>query len=336
MRNLARYIFARLIAMVPTLFGITLVTFLLLNLVPGGPAQRLLQQVRAGAHGAGGVPVDLSAQIEKDFGFDRPLGERYGAWLARTMRLDFGESSLYAKPVSEVIGPRFRVTAAFGIVALLSTYVLSIAIGVWLSRARESWLELLVLSLTAVPSFALGIGALWLFASGNFLEWFPLGYLTSRDYGTLSAGGRAWDLIHHAALPLAVYVAGGLAGLAFLSRNTLREETGRDYVRTARSKGLPENVIWWRHVLRNALIPILAGFGANVAGFFGGSILIETLFQIDGIGSLAFRALGARDYNLIMGLLVVQTGLLFLGNLLGDLLYAWIDPRVTYEAAPCA
>lgn len=331
-----RYVLTRLLAMVPTLFGITLVTFVLLNLVPGGPAQRILSQVRAAAHGSGGVPVGLSAQIEKDFGFDRPVGERYAAWLARTVRLDFGESSLYARPVTEVIGPRFRVTAAFGLVALVATYVLAIAMGVWMSRTRDSWLEIPVLSLTAVPSFALGIGALWLFASGNFLEWFPLGYLTSRDYGTLSTAGRAWDLVHHAALPLAVYVAGGLAGLAFLSRNTIREETGREYVRTARSKGLTESTIWWRHVLRNALIPILAGFGANVAGFFGGSILIETLFQIDGIGSLAFRALGARDYNLIMGLMVIQTGLLFLGNLVGDLLYAWIDPRVTYEAAPCA
>lgn len=331
-----RYFGTRVLIMIPTFLGITLLSFLFIQLAPGGPVQRVLAKVQAGALG-GADPEqlhDLSQALNARFGFDQSLGWRYVHWLQQIVHLDFGESYLYAQPVTHVIGERLPVTLAFGAAALIVTYVFSIGLGLSMARFPRlgAWLELGVLSLTTIPAFALGIGLLWILASGAVFDILPLGYLTSREFATLSWLERGVDLIRHALLPLFCYFAGGLAGLAYLARTSIQGELRSEYVRTARAKGVGEARVWFEHMLRNALIPMVAGLGGSLCMFFGGSILVETVFQIDGLGALSFKALAARDYNLIMGLLVIQSLLLLAGNLLGDLLYMSIDPRVHFNA----
>ena len=337
--KLGTYVVRRLLAMVPTLLGIITLTFFLLQLMPGGPVERAVQQIQFGGGGrAGGTSAadtaELTRQLNAQYGFDQPIYIRYVKWLSHVVRLDFGQSNAFGRPVWDVIRERFPVSLQFGIASLLFTYTISVALGAVMATgsgtARDYGVGFVLVGCAAVPPFAFAISGLVLFAGGHFFDWFPLGYLVSEDYAQLSSWGKFTDRVYHFALPLICYLIGGFASLAYLARNSFLEQFGSDYVRVARSKGLTETTILFRHVLRNALLPVVTGIGGFVAIFLSGSLLIETIFQLDGIGRLGFRALASRDYNLVMGLMVLQSAALLVGNLVSDLVYLLVDPRIDF------
>ena len=332
--NLGLYVCKRLLAMVPTLIGIVTITFVLLQLMPGGPVERALQQMRASGAGVDVDEVAVTRDLNQQYGFDQPMHRRYLHWLGRLARLDFGPSLIYGRPVWDVIRARFPVSLQFGVASLVLMYLVSITLGVIMAshvgERLDYGLGVVLVAGAAVPPFALAVAALALFAGGHFLDWFPLGYLTSDDYATFGFWGKVSDRLSHFTLPLLCYLVGGFASLSFLARNSFLEQLGSNYVRVARSKGLSERRVLYRHVLRNALLPVVTGIGGYLALFLSGSLLIETIFQLDGIGRLGFRALAGRDYNLIMGLMVLQSVALLLGNLVSDLIYLAVDPRLDF------
>ncbi len=341
------YLLRRLVMMIPTLFGITLVTFLILNLAPGGPLEQKIQKIRFGQTGGGaktlstrgqqGVSQEVIEAIKKQYGFDKPLHERYFIWVKNITRLDFGQSADYNQPVIDVIVSRFPVSLQFGVASFILTYGISIFLGLFMAyhahKFADSSLSLGLIVASAIPPFAFGVLLLVFFAGGTFFDFFPLGYLHSEEYFDLSLGGKILDRLHHFALPLAAYMIGSFTTLAFLCRNSVLDAINKDYIRTARAIGVSRWKLYTRHAFRNALIPIVTGIGGFLAVFLSGSLLVETIFQLNGIGLLGFQALMSRDYNMIMGLTFLQSVALLVGNLIGDLAYMAVDPRVDFAGS---
>lgn len=332
------YLARRLGLMVVTLLGISLVTFAILNVAPGGPVEQTLQSIRLAKTGAGArsVSPDVVEALRRQYGFDKPLLTRYGDWLRKLATFDFGQSFVYGRPVNDVILERLPVSLQFGALAFVLTYGISIALSLRMAFRRERVFDtvsgLLLVCLSSIPMFIVGI-LLIVGLAGGSAGWhlFPAGYLYGDDYETLSFGAKVVDRLHHLVLPLICYVAGSLTVLSFLGRNSLCEELGKDYLRVARAKGVDEWTLLTKHAFRNAVIPLVTGIGGTLAMFLGGSVLVENIFQLPGIGMLGFQGILARDYNLIMGLICFSSVIMLAGNLIGDFLYVWIDPRVSYE-----
>ncbi len=340
-----QYILRRLLIMLPTLLGITLIVFVIVNLAPGGPIEQKLQQIRfAGASGGGESMSNSSTQVvseevlealKKQYGFDKPLHTRYFIWLKNLIKLDFGESFTYEEPVVDVIVSKFPVSLQFGILSLILSYLISIPLGVLKAIKKDSSFDVLTTVLLfimySIPPFMLGILLLVFFAGGSFFDWFPIGGLYSDFYDEMNFFEQILDRIHHFILPLICYVMGSFTVLTSLMKNSLLEEIKKDYIRTARAKGLSEKIIYLKHALRNALIPIVTGIGGFLSVFFAGSLLLERIFQLDGVGLLGFNAVLARDFNLLMGLIFIQSFLMLIGNLLSDLAYVVVDPRIDFK-----
>lgn len=343
------YLVRRLIAILPTLFGITLIAFFIINLAPGGPVEQKLQQLRFGAGhgqsaGAGGaargqqaVSEEVIEALKKQYGFDKPVHERYALWLKNLVRLDFGRSFTYEEPVTKVILDRMPVSIQFGIVSFFLSYLVCIPLGVMKAirsgQAFDTVTSIVLFMAYSTPSFMLAILLIVLFGGGSFFDWFPISGLISDNYPDLGLAGKFWDRVHHFILPLICYMIGHFTTLTILMKNSLLEEIRKDYVRTARAKGLPEKRVILKHALRNALIPIATGFGGFLSLFFAGSLLIETIFGLDGMGLLGYNAILQRDYNVVMGLLVIESFLFLLGNIISDLLYVVVDPRIDFSSA---
>lgn len=336
-----KYCIHRLVLMLPTLFGITLVCFVVINLAPGGPVQQAIARARfGGAGGAGnmanaGVSNEVMEAIKKQYGFDKPVHVRYWIWLKNIATLDFGESFTYQRQVIDVIKEKLPVSLQFGVASLLLIYLVSVPLGIAKAVGDGSrfdvWSSLTLMVLHSVPPLILGVLLRVYFASGQFFDWFPLGELQSDNYPDLSRGAQIWDRVHHFILPLTCYVAGGFLVLTLLMKNALIDEIRLEYVRTARAKGLSERAVIYRHALRNALIPIMTGLGSFLSIFFAGSIIVEQQFNIDGMGLLSLKSLLARDYNVIMALIFIQAVLAMLGRLISDLSYVFVDPRIDFE-----
>jgi microcin C transport system permease protein len=329
---------------IPTLFGITLVVFVVINMAPGGPIEQKLQAIRfAGAMGGGGGPQrgdqavsqEVIEALKKQYGFDKPLHIRYLIWMKNLAILDFGDSFTYEEPVLEVIKSKFPVSLQFGIVSFILTYLVCIPLGVFKAIKHGSTFDVVtsfVLFVSySIPAFMLGILLIVFFAGGSFFDWFPIGGLYSDNYADLTFWGQVTDRVKHFILPLICYMIGSFTTLTVLMKNSLLEEIGKDYVRTARAKGLSERLVYMRHAFRNALIPIATGIGNFLMVFFAGSLLLETIFQLDGIGLLSYKSVLARDYNVIMGLVFLQSILFLIGNLMSDLAYVLVDPRIDFS-----
>lgn len=338
-----KYILKRILMMIPTLFGITLVTFFIINLAPGGPVEQKIQQLKfaGAAGGGGGVGSDLGISdevleaLKKQYGFDKPVHVRYWIWLKNLARLDFGESFSYEEPVIDVIVERFPVSLQFGLISLLLTYLISIPLGVAKGvrdgSVFDSVTSFVLFIMYSVPPIMLGLLLLVFLAGGSFLEWFPLGDIYSDAYDDLGFWGKVGDRIHHFILPMCCYMIGSFTLLSLLMKNSLIEEINLDYVRTARAKGLSEKKVVYKHAFRNSLIPIVTGLGSILAVFFAGSIIIEQLFNLNGIGLLSYQATLDRDYNVLMGLLFIQSVVMLLGRLISDVLYVIVDPRIDFN-----
>lgn len=335
-----KYILQRIFWMLPTLFGISLICFVVINLAPGGPVEQALTKARFGAAGGSGtsgmgVSNEVMEAIKKQYGFDKPMHMRYLIWLKNIVTLDFGESFSYRRPVIEVILDKLPVSLSFGIMSLLLIYSISIPLGI-AKAVRESGhfdmiSSLILMILYSIPPLILGILMRVYLAGGQFLDILPLGELYSDNYFELSTWGKIVDRAQHFVMPLTCYVASGFTIRTLLMKNSLLEEIKLDYVRTARAKGLDERTVIYKHALRNALIPILTGLGYSLTLFFAGSIIIEQVFNIDGMGLLSYKSILSRDYNIIMALIFIQAVLAMVGRLLSDITYMLVDPRIDFS-----
>lgn len=339
---MAKYLLRRLLMMVPTFLGITLLSFVIINLAPGSPIDQKIQQIRmasqggpGGSGGDMGVSAEMLEALNKQYGFDKPVLQRYGIWLKNIFTLDFGDSFVYYEPAMDIIVSKFPVSIQFGLASLILTYLISIPLGVLKAAKDGSFFDgfssLILFVLYSVPSVMLGVLLVVFFAGGSFLGWFPIGGLVSDAYESLSFTAKIADRLHHFVLPLVCYVIGNFTVLTMLMKNSLMDELKADYVRTARAKGLSEGATYYKHALRNALIPIMTGIGSFLGFFLSGSVIIETIFNLDGVGLLMFQSMLNRDYNIIMALLFLSTLVALVGRLISDVMYVVVDPRIDFK-----
>jgi microcin C transport system permease protein len=338
------YFIRRFLLIIPTFLGITLITFLILQFVPGGPLEMAIMQMRQGGQQSGetgssgttqNIPQEAIEELKKYYGFDKPVYERYLIWIGNLAKFDLGKSYKYNEPVIDVITERFPVSIYFGLIGFILTYIVCIPLGVYKAVKNGSTFDMLSSVLVfigyAIPGFAFGGMMLVLFGGGSFWDVFPLGGFRADDWENLSTMGKILDQIHHTILPVTCYMIGSFATLTILTKNSVIENLSQDYIRTAYSKGLTEKKVIFGHALRNSLIPISTGLGHALSLILAGSILIERVFNIDGMGLLGFTSIVERDYPVVMGILVISTLLLLVGNIISDILYAIVDPRIRFK-----
>jgi microcin C transport system permease protein len=340
---MASYILKRLLLMIPTLFGVLLVTFIVTQFVPGGPVEQYMAEARAGTGGEGGAFSYRGGQgvdpkrvelIKKLYGFDKPPHERFVQMLGQYARFDLGRSFFQNKDVWQLIREKLPVSITLGLWTFFISYLIAVPLGVAKAVRAGSRFDLMttviVLIGYAIPGFVLGVALLVIF--GGQLQWFPLRGRTSGNWDELSWGAKIVDYLWHIALPVTAMVVGSFAVTTMLTKNSFLEEIRKQYVMTARAKGLDERSVLWKHVFRNALMPIIAGFPAAFLGaFFTGSLLIETLFSLDGLGLLSYESVIRRDYPVVLGTLYFFTLIGLVTKLMSDLMYVWVDPRVKFD-----
>jgi microcin C transport system permease protein len=363
------YALRRLLLIVPTLFGIMVVNFIIVQAAPGGPVEQALAKlqgldVEATARvsgggggevsgtrktaqassssqqskyrGAQGLDPEFIKEIEKQFGFDKPAHERFMLMIGNYARFDFGDSFFRDRSVIDLVIDKMPVSISLGLWTTFLVYMISIPLGVAKAVRDGStfdvWSSAVVIIGNAVPSFLFAIALIVVFAGGRYFDWFPLRGLTSDNFDDLSTFNQITDYFWHMVLPILSMVIGGFAGLTMLTKNSFLDEINKQYVITARSKGLTENRVLYGHIFRNAMLIVVAGFpGAFVGILFTGALLTEIIFSLDGLGLLGFEAAINRDYPVMFGTLYFFTLLGLLLNLLGDMMYHFIDPRIDFE-----
>ena len=339
------YILKRILLMLPTLLGVLFLTFVVIQFVPGGPVEQYLAEAKAGAGGSAegggmgyrgsqGVDPKRIEQIKALYGFDKPAHERFIQMVGQFARFDLGKSFFQNKAVSELIWEKLPVSISLGLWTFFISYLIAVPLGVAKAVRAGSRFDLvttlLILLGYAIPGFVLGVALLVIF--GGQLQWFPLRGLTSSNWEELTWGARIVDSLWHLAMPITAMVLGSFAVTAMLTKNAFLEEIRKQYVVTARAKGLTDRQVLWKHVFRNALIPIITGFPAAFIGaFFAGSLLIETLFSLDGLGLLSYESVIRRDYPVVLGTLYLFTLIGLVTKLVSDLSYVWVDPRVKFD-----
>ncbi|UYN95079.1 MAG: microcin C ABC transporter permease YejB [Enhydrobacter sp.] len=359
------YILRRLMLVVPTLVGIMVINFVVIQAAPGGPVEQMLAQIQgtavgaterfsgsatggetvrgtqsesAGAYrGARGLPRELIERIEKMYGFDKPVHERFLLMMKNYLVFDFGESFFSNKRVVDLVIEKLPVSISLGLWTTLLIYLVSIPLGIAKAVRDGSRFDLststTLIVLNAIPGFLFALLLVVLFAGGSYFKWFPLRGLVSDDWQELGLIGKITDYFWHMALPIGAMVIGGFASLTFLTKNSFIEELHKQYVLTARAKGLVERRVLYGHVFRNAMLIVIAGFPAAFLGvLFTGSLLIEVIFSLDGIGLLGFEAALNRDYPVMFGTLYFFGLIGLLMGIVGDLMYTIIDPRIDFEA----
>jgi len=348
------YIAKRIALMLPTLLGILLINFLIIQTAPGGPVEQMVAKLQGLDHGLSfanaqqeinnnsannryGLPDDIIARIEKQYGFDKPLHERFFLMLNQYMRFDFGESYFRSISVIELIKEKMPVSISLGLWSTLLIYMISIPLGIRKALSHGSrfdlWTSSIITIAYAIPGFLFAIALIILFAGGSYWDWFPLRGLHSEHADQLKGIDWLLDYLWHICLPVIAYSIGGFAQLTMLTKNSFLEEINKQYIVTARAKGLQDSAILYKHVFRNAMLIIIAGFpAAFVSLFFTGSLLIEVIFSLDGLGLLGFESVIARDYPVIFASLFIFTGLSLVLKLFSDLVYVWVDPRIDFQS----
>lgn len=354
---MAAYIIRRLIFMLITLFGIILLNFALVQFMPGGPVEQMVSRLSgktAGGFGGSdtsgsvsgnitgnaqnsGISPELVAELEKLYGFDKPVHERFWITLKQFTTFEFGESYYRDANVTTLIVERLPTTMALGLTTLFFTYLISIPLGIRKAVSDgtrfDVWTSIVIIVGYAIPSFVLAVFLMVIFAGGNYLDWFPLQGLMSEDFDSMTLPQQIMDVAWHMTLPVLSMLVGSFATITMLTKNSFIEEIGKQYVTTARSKGLKERRILYGHVFRNAMLIVVANFpSAFVAAIFTGAILIEIIFGLNGMGLLAFEAAINRDFPLILGIIYIFGLVSLVTKLVGDLLYVAIDPRIDFEA----
>jgi microcin C transport system permease protein len=364
------YLIRRILFMVPTLFGIMLVSFVVVQFAPGGPVERVIAQLSGSDTGAtsrisgspggdfgasgqmpgqgGGDPIsskyrgaqgldpEFIKSLERQFGFDKPAHERFLLMLWNYARFDFGKSYFRDVSVLQLIGEKLPVSISLGIWMTLLTYLISIPLGIRKAMRDgtrfDVWSSAIIVVGYAIPGFLFAILLIILFAGGSFFDWFPLRGLTSDYWDSLPWWEKIIDYFWHLTLPIVSMALGAFATMTLLTKNSFLDEIRKQYVLTARAKGCTETQVLYGHVFRNAMLIIIAGFpGAFVAAFFSGSLLIETIFSLDGLGLLGFESVLNRDYPVVFATLYIFSLVGLIVNLISDLTYTWVDPRIDFE-----
>jgi microcin C transport system permease protein len=357
------YILRRLALIIPTLLGILTLNFFIIQAAPGGPVEQMIARLQgldvaaaarvsgpggdagntasqasssSAYRGAQGLDPDVVKRIERMYGFDRPVWERYVRMLADYATFDLGESFFRSKGVLTLIGEKIPVSLSLGLWSTLIIYALSIPLGIMKAVRHgtrfDIWTSTVMIVGNAIPVFLFAILLVVLFAGGSYFNWFPLRGLTSPGWAEFSLWHKVTDYFWHLALPVTAMVIGGFATLTMLTKNSFLDEVGKQYVVTARAKGVTERGILYGHVFRNAMLLVIAGFpSAFISMFFTGSLLIEVIFSLDGLGLLGFEATISRDYPVMFGSLYIFTLIGLFTKLLSDLTYVLVDPRIDFE-----
>ena len=355
------YILRRLLLMIPTLVGIMVINFVLIQFVPGGPVEQILARMEGGGDsfagisggggdvmerassgegsgyiGARGLPEEFIRELEAQFGFDRPPLERFLDMMWGYLRFDFGESYFRSISVVDLVLEKMPVSITLGLWSTLLAYLISIPLGIRKAvrdgTQFDTWTSGAVIVAYAIPGFLFAILLLVLFAGGSFYSIFPLRGLTSADFDQMNPVQKVLDYLWHIALPVTASTISAFAGLTLLTKNSFLDEIRKQYVVTARAKGLPERGVLYGHVFRNAMLIVISGFPALfVSVFFGGSLIIETIFSLDGLGRMGFDAAVSRDYPVMFGTLYAFALIGLVMGLITDLTYIWVDPRIDFE-----
>ena len=359
---MARYVLRRILLIVPTLFGIMIINFLIVQLAPGGPVEQIVAELTLGATsttarvsggdaasqattgdassnrypGARGLDPEFIAEIERQFGFDKPLHERFFLMMWSYLRLDFGSSYFQDRPVVDLVLERLPVSVSLGLWSLLLIYGISVPLGIAKAVRDGSpfdvWSSGVIFLGYAIPGFLFAILLIVVFAGGTYWDLFPLRGLVSENFAELSPLQKVADYVWHMALPITALTVGGFATLTMLTKNSFLEEIGKQFVLTARAKGLAERRVLYGHVFRNAMLIVIAGFPSAFVGIlFTGALLIEVIFSLDGLGLLGYEAVIKRDYPILFGTLFCFTFIGLVMNLIGDLVYVMVDPRIDFE-----
>jgi microcin C transport system permease protein len=338
------YFVRRFLLIIPTFVGITLASFLVMNFVPGGPLERQIMRYRmavateGGVSGGGGsteIPEAAMEEMKHYYGFDKPIYTQYGLWLWNVLHLNLGRSYIYQDPVWDVIKARFPVSLFLGLTGFFLSYLVCIPLGIFKAIRHGSRFDLLsslaVFLGYSIPGWALGTLLLVLLGGGSFWSLFPLGGFRPDNWEYLGFFQKITAQIHYMFLPVLCYMIESFATLTILMKNSLMENLGQDYVRTAYAKGLSERRVIFVHALRNSLIPIATGLGGEISIILAGSFLIEKVFNIDGMGYLGYTSILQRDYPVALGILVISSVLLLVGNILSDMIYVVVDPRIRFK-----
>ena len=347
---MGKYILKRLLLIIPTLFLILLTNFIIVQAAPGGPVEQKISQIEAEQkhsstqtqlstttyQGSRGLSPDMVEAIKKQYGFDKPAPERFWLMLTSYAKGDFGTSFFKGKPVAQLILDKMPVSISLGLWSTLLIYLIAVPLGIAKARRHNSLMDkttaLLLAVSYAVPVFVLAVVLLVMLAGGSYWQIFPLQGLVSENFDKLSTFGKIKDYFWHLTLPITASTIGGFAGLAYLTKFSFMEELNKQYVLTARSKGLSEKKVLYGHVFRNAMMIIIAGLPSAIVGiFFTGNFLIEVIFNLDGLGRLGFEAIGQRDYPVIFGTLFIFTLMGLILQLISDVTYHLIDPRIDFE-----
>ncbi len=338
------YFIRRLLLIPPTLLGVTIIVFAITRLVPGGPLERAIMEMQVMSADSGAGASQMSGQgmalsddqldrLKEYYGFDKPILESYVLWVGKVVKGDLGNSYRYNEPVWDVIQERFPVSLYYGVVTLIITYIVCIPLGVLKAIRHKTFVDnftsILIFVGYAVPGYALG--SLLLLYFSVRLEWFPMGGFVSYEFEDLSVWGKVGDLVHHSVLPLICYLVGSFAMVTLLLKNHLIDNLAADYIRTAVAKGVSFRKAVTQHAMRNSLIPIATTFGQNIVLLVSGSFLIETIFDIDGFGLLGLTSIIDRDYPVVMGVVLLSSMLLLIGNIISDILVALVDPRIRFQ-----
>ena len=356
------YIVRRLLLMVPTVVGILLINFVVINMAPGGPIDTIISQMRGGpsagertgaaegrevqstqpdqgrdSRAARGLEKELREKLAKQLGLDKPLGERFVLMLRNYLTFDLGDSFFRGKTVIELVIERLPVSISIGLWATLLTYLICIPLGIMKAvkdgSRFDTWSSGAIIVGYAIPSFLFALLLIILFATGNLVKWFPLRGLVSDNFAQMSTGEQIVDYFWHIALPVIAMMIGGFATLTILTKNSFLDEIRKQYVITARAKGLSQRRVLYGHVFRNAMLIVIAGFPSAFIGIlFSGSLLIETMFSLEGLGLLGFEAALYRDYPVMFGSVYVFSLIGLVTHLITDLTYMFVDPRIDFEA----
>lgn len=365
---MAPYIARRLLLIIPTLLGIILINFFLIQFVPGGPIEQVLSQIQGKDNvfeniaggvdsnnlqeqikndtgnsfsekyiGARGLPDDFILELEKQFGFDKPPFERFLNMIWNYICFDFGESYFRSISVVDLVIEKLPVSISLGLWTTLLAYFISIPLGIRKAvndgSKFDTWTSGAIIVGYAIPGFLFAILLLVLFSGGSFFKIFPIRGLTSDNWESLSLFGKVLDYFWHISLPVIASSIAGFATLTLLTKNSFLDEINKQYVLTAKAKGLSEKKVLYNHIFRNAMLIVIAGFpGAFLSVFFGASLIIETIFSLDGLGRMGFEATVARDYPVIFATLYVFGLIGLLIGILSDLMYVWVDPRIDFES----
>jgi microcin C transport system permease protein len=353
------YILRRLLLMIPTIVGIMAISFLVVQFAPGGPVEQVIAQIQGqdtgdrlsgasndlmaqgggneqGYRGAQGLDPDFIKKLEQQFGFDKPPLTRFLDMLWNYARFDFGESFFRNTPVIDLIIDKLPVSMSLGFWILIVSYLISIPLGIRKAvkdgSSFDIWTSGVIIVGYAVPSFLFGILLIVMFAGGSFFDWFPLRGLVSDNFADLTWYQKIGDYFWHLTLPLIAMSLSAFATTTLLTKNSFIDEIKKQYVTTARAKGLNERQVLYGHVFRNAMLIVIAGFpGAFISAFFTGSLLIENIFSLDGLGRLGYLSIVNRDYPIVFGTLYIFSLMGLVVNLVSDLIYTWIDPRIDFE-----